>query len=74
MVIAPQGRYEAHVDRALSRRLLGVGSWFVGMAGCTTEAWGSVVAAIHRGLREVLTSAKVGQAPTRTLAFRTPAP
>lgn len=31
------------------------------------------VAAIHRGLREVLRTAEVGQAPTRVLAFRTPA-
>lgn len=29
------------------------------------------VAAIHRGLREVLRTAEVGQAPTRVLAFRT---
>lgn len=32
------------------------------------------VAAIHRGLREVVRVAKVGQAPTRVLAFRTPVP
>jgi len=31
------------------------------------------VAAIHRGLREVLRVAEVGQAPTRILAFRPPA-
>ena len=30
------------------------------------------VAAIHRGLREVIRVAEVGQAPTRILAFRTP--
>ncbi len=35
------------------------------------ETSGSV-AAIHRGLREVLRVAKVGKAPTRILAFRTP--
>ncbi len=33
---------------------------------------GGSVAAIHRGLREVLTKAIVGQAPTRILAFRVP--
>jgi YVTN family beta-propeller protein len=32
------------------------------------------VAAIHRGLREVIRVAKVGRAPTRILAFRTPVP
>ena len=30
------------------------------------------VAAIHRGLREAIRVAEVGQAPTRILAFRTP--
>ncbi len=33
---------------------------------------GSKVAAIHRGLREVVRVAEVGNAPTRILAFRTP--
>jgi YVTN family beta-propeller protein len=32
------------------------------------------VAAIHRGLREVVRVANVGRAPTRILAFRTPVP
>ncbi len=33
---------------------------------------GGAVAAIHRGLRAVLRTAKIGEAPTRILAFRTP--
>ncbi len=33
---------------------------------------GGKVAAIHRGLRTVMTQAEVGEAPTRILAFRTP--
>ena len=33
---------------------------------------GGKVAAIHRGIREVIAEGAVGQAPTRILAFRTP--